>query len=51
MAFKQGLKSTGNIKVDSIKYMSFFLYIFFYMYSIIQCFEHAHILYNILTNV
>ena len=51
MAFKQGLKSTGNIKVDSIKYMSFFLYIFFYMYSIIQCFEHAHILYNILTNL
>lgn len=51
MAFKQGFKSTGNIKVDSIKYITLFLYIFFYIYSIIQCFEHANILFNILKNL
>lgn len=51
MAFKQGFKSSGNIRLDSIKYFSIFLYIFFYIYSIVQCFEHARIIYTILKNL
>jgi hypothetical protein len=51
MALKQGVKSSGNIRTDGIKYFSLFLYIFFYIYAIIQCFEHAHILYKILKNL
>ena len=51
LAFKQGFKSSGNIKLDSIKFFSIFIYIFFYIYSIIQCFEHAKIVYTILKNL
>lgn len=50
-ALMTGLKPSGNIRVDSIKYFSLFLYIFFYIYAIIQCFEHANILYKILQNL
>ena len=51
MALKQGFKPSGNIKADLIKYFSLFLYIFFYIYSIVQCFEHARILFTILKNL
>jgi hypothetical protein len=51
MALKQGFKPSFNIKQDSIKYFTLFLYIFFYIYSIIQCFEQARILFTILTNL
>jgi len=48
---KEGAKPSGNIKKDSIKYFSLFIYVFFYIYSIIQCFEHANMLYSILKNL
>jgi len=51
MALKQGFKPSFNIKQDTIKYFTLFLYIFFYIYSIIQCFEQARILFTILTNL
>ena len=50
-ALKKGFSPSGNIKVDGIKYISIFLYIFFYIYAIVQCFEHANILYKILENL
>ena len=51
MVIKQGLSPSKNLKQDGMKYISLFLYIFFYIYSIIQCFEQAHILYKILKNL
>jgi len=51
MALKQGFKPSFNIKQDTIKYFTLFLYIFFYIYSIIQCFEQAKILFTILNNL
>jgi hypothetical protein len=50
-ALSQGLKASGNIKIDSMKYGSIFMYVFFYIYSIVQCFQHAYIQYNVLTNL
>ena len=50
-ALSQGLKPSGNIKVDSMKYFSLFMYVFFYIYSIVQCFEHAHIQFTVLKNL
>jgi hypothetical protein len=51
VAMSHGLKTTGNIRTDSLKYISLFLYCFFYIYAIIQCIEHARILYTILRNL
>lgn len=39
--FKHSIKSTGDYKSDSIKYTTMFMYIFFYIYNIIQVFESA----------
>ena len=46
-AFKSSLQTSGNMKVDSFKYLSIFMYIFFYIYNIIQTFESAVMFYKI----
>lgn len=40
-AFKGSLRSSGNIQSDSMKYLTIFMYIFFYIYNIVQTFESA----------
>ncbi|MAT09992.1 MAG: hypothetical protein CMM02_03200 [Rhodopirellula sp.] len=44
-------KSSGNIKIDSLKIIFFFIYSFLYFYNIYQTFEFATILYKTKQNL
>ena len=45
--FKQSIKGSGDFRADSIKYTTMFMYVFFYIYNIIQVFESAHMFHKI----
>tara|TARA_B110000444_G_C18823260_1_gene588882 strand:+ start:37 stop:1737 length:1701 start_codon:yes stop_codon:yes gene_type:complete len=40
------LKPSGNIRVDILKIIAFFIYVFLYIYNIYQTFEYSYILYK-----